>query len=286
MTDAVKVFVGCDPNGSDLEQMMVLEYSLRKNASLPIEIHWMQLSRDPKNPWFSSPARKQGWRTETWSTPFSGFRWAIPATCGYQGRAIYMDTDILVLCDIADVWNMDIKPGKIVAARAHVDSWLSCVMLWDCDAARAYIPTEDVLSADPHSHRDIKKYFARHPELIQPLDPTYNCIDGEGLPVDDIRILHYSDMGTQFSHQYSVSRLAREGREHWFDGEILPHPRKDLALLFDSYLHGALAAGYTLDSYRTEEIFGALVKESQQNYVGNRACPKVSLWSRLSLRKR
>ena len=28
--DVIKVFVGCDPNNCDLEQMMVLDYSIRK----------------------------------------------------------------------------------------------------------------------------------------------------------------------------------------------------------------------------------------------------------------
>jgi len=28
----IKVFVGCDPNNCDLEQLMVLEYSVRKHT--------------------------------------------------------------------------------------------------------------------------------------------------------------------------------------------------------------------------------------------------------------
>jgi hypothetical protein len=83
-----------------------------------------------------------------------------------------------------------------------------------------------------------------------------------------------------------VPRLTREGYQHWFDGEILPHPRQDLAAIFDRYFHEALAAGYTLDSYRACETFGPLVKESQKHYSGNRPCLKPSLWSKLALRKR
>ena len=44
MTQTIQVFVGCDPNNCDLEQMMVLEYSLRKHTSHPVNITWMQLS--------------------------------------------------------------------------------------------------------------------------------------------------------------------------------------------------------------------------------------------------
>ena len=62
MQEVIKVFVGCDPNDCDLEQMMVLDYSIRKHCSLPVEIHWMQLSRDPQSFWYSNPAQLPGWR--------------------------------------------------------------------------------------------------------------------------------------------------------------------------------------------------------------------------------
>ena len=52
MHNAIRIFVGCDPNDCDLEQMMVLEYSARKHASRPVEITWMRLSRDPASPWY------------------------------------------------------------------------------------------------------------------------------------------------------------------------------------------------------------------------------------------
>ena len=39
--DTIKVFVGCDPNNCDLEQMMVLDYSIHKHTSVPVEIVWM-----------------------------------------------------------------------------------------------------------------------------------------------------------------------------------------------------------------------------------------------------
>src|SRR3546814_5908886 len=68
-----------DPNDCDLEQMMVLEHSLRQHASLPVDINWMQLSSDPQSFWYSDSGIPAGWHTERWATPFSGFRWAVPA---------------------------------------------------------------------------------------------------------------------------------------------------------------------------------------------------------------
>lgn len=279
MSDPIRIFVGCDPNDCDLEQMMVLDYSVRRHTFRPVEITWMRLSRDPASPWFCDPRHKLGWRSEDWSTPFSAFRWAIPAATGFRGRALYMDADMLVRCDLAEIWDMSLAPDTIVAARRTGDCWLSCVMLWDCEKARdGYLPALDALRGNRRAHKEMKQLFARRTDLIHPLDARYNCVDGEGLPLDDIRILHYSDMGTQFSHRYAVPRLQAEGRAHWFDGEILPHPRRDLAALFDQYYQDALDAGLRLDDYRNSPPFGALVKASQKHYTGNRPKPRRPGW--------
>ncbi|WP_231755352.1 glycosyl transferase [Bordetella sp. N] len=278
MNDPIRVFVGCDPNDCDLEQMMVLEYSARRHTSRPLDITWMRLSRDPASPWYCDPARKLGWRTETWSTPFSAFRWAIPAVCGFRGRALYMDADMLVRCDLVEIWDMPMDPGTIVAARRDQGQWLSCVALWDCERARAHLPSLDALRVNPQAHKEMKRLFAGRMDLIQPLAARYNSVDGDGMPRDDIGILHYSDMGTQFSHRYSVPRLRAEGRKHWFDGDILAHPRQDLAELFDRYYQEALAAGHRLDDYRNTPAFGELVKASQKHYTGNRPGPARARW--------
>ena len=268
-TEIVRIFVGCDPNDCDLEQMMVLEYSLHKHASLPLEIHWMRLSTDRGSPWFSDPANAAGWRTERWATPFSGFRWAVPSACGFAGRAIYMDTDILALGDIAALWRTPIPAPAVVLARIERSSYRFCVSLWDCAAAKAHLPPVEALQREPESHARCTRYFEGHPHLVAAIDPAYNSIDGDRQPVDRIRMLHYSDMGTQFSHARALARLASEGRTHWFDGRMLPHPRADLAALFDRYFDEALASGRRLDDYRNRDPFGPVVKKSERRHRGN-----------------
>lgn len=287
MQDTVRIFVGCDPNNCDLEQMMVLEYSLRHHASMPLDIHWMQLSRNPASPWYADPDKGLGWRTDTWVTPFSGFRWAIPEICHFEGRAIYMDADMLVLGDIAALWRQPLQPGKtMIAKKGRKNRTRFCVTVWDCAAAKAHLPPLAALKASPQAHAERIQYFRDHASLIQPLPQAYNNVDGEDRPAEDIRILHYSDIGTQFSHPHTFRRLAAEGARHWFDGEVLDHPRRDLQALFDRYYDEALAAGYTLDRYRTSTPFGTIQKASQTHYTGNRRTRRVSFWSKLKLRTR
>lgn len=267
--DTIQIFVGCDPNDCDLEQMMVLDYSVRMHASLPVNIHWMRLSQDTTSFWYSDPARDAGWHTGRWATPFSGFRWAVPAYCGYQGRAIYMDTDMIVLTDIARLWQAPLDEGKVVMARSDTLPLRFCVSIWDCAKAQAQLPTLDQLRREPSAHARCLQHFRSHRALIQAIDPAFNCIDGEHQPIDRIAILHYSDMGTQFSHRLAFPRLAEEGKAHWFDGPVKPHPRQDLTELFERYYHEALASGRKLDDYRNVAPFGAVIKKTERHHAGN-----------------
>ena len=64
--DRVKLFVGCCSNGEDAESMAVLEHSVKKNSSLPVDITWMMQTHDETSPYY-------GWSTETWATPSQVF---------------------------------------------------------------------------------------------------------------------------------------------------------------------------------------------------------------------
>jgi hypothetical protein len=264
----IRIFVGCDPDDCDLEQMMVLEHSLRRHASLPLAITWMRLSRDPASPFFSD-GRGAGWRTERWATPFSGLRWAVPSLCGHTGRAIYMDADVLALGDIAELWRAPVETPHVVLGRRFSGEIRLCVSLWDCARAGAALPALAALQSDPRSHEACTRRFATTPGLVGDLDPAFNAIDGEGLAIEAIRMLHYSDMGTQFSHRLSMPRLAAEGRTHWFDGRVRAHPRRDLAALFERIHDDALASGRRLDDYRNPSPFGGVPKRSERHHRGN-----------------
>lgn len=266
--DIIKVFVGCDPNNCDLEQMMVLDYSIHKHTKQPVEIVWMQLSRDPSSFWYSNPETGEGWNTSKWATPFSGFRWAIPANCNFEGRAIYMDADMVVLTDLAELWEHSLDEQAMVAAKGEDDMVRLCTCVWDCEKAKHHLADINTLRHNPDSHFDMMKQIKAHPEWVERYTQSFNCVDGENLPIEQIKILHYSDMGTQFSHEFSLPRLQAEGQSHWFDGKIMPHPRPELTDLFRQYYQEALAAGYNIDNYRVTP-FGKIPKKSHTKYKGN-----------------
>lgn len=120
----VHIFVGTDETQSLAVQ--VLEYSIRKYASVPVRVEPLlnvpvPLPADPKN-------RPR--------TGFSFARFLIPSLRGFRGRAIYLDADMLVFKDIAALAQIDFPQG---AGLAYVPQPPDCarvsqfsVMVLDC----------------------------------------------------------------------------------------------------------------------------------------------------------
>lgn len=260
----IRVFIASSPDGIDAEANMACEYSIRSRSSEPVEIYWMQLTRDPESPWYSNPEKHEGWDTSNWVTPFSGFRWAIPAVCGYHGRAIYCDNDVLCLDDIAKLNNMTIAPGKVAVAKSERRF---CVTLFDCAAARPYSGSLDKL------RRGGRNLIKGNPKLVQEFtaDQNWNCLDGENMPVAKIKMLHFTSIDSQPNVPLAVARLAAQGKKHWFDSKPKPHWRPELTALWHQDYNAALAAGYKIETYIPVEVFGPVPKRSLQNYKGLRA---------------
>ena len=148
MNDVVRVFVGSD-RSQDLA-VDLLAYSIRRHTDLPVEVTSMTSLKlpEPKDV-------RQGSRTN-----FSFTRFAIPALCNYQGRAIYMDADMQVFKDIEELWTLPFegdekiqileeipeefqpKEGQVGAPKARKKQ--SSVMLLDC--SRLDWVAEDIIA--------------------------------------------------------------------------------------------------------------------------------------------
>lgn len=253
MTDSIRIFVGCDGNNGDLESQAVLEWSIRKHTIRPLEITWMQLSRDPASPFYSDGAN--GWQTQYWTTPFSGFRWAVPTLCDFAGQAIYMDADIIVRADMAELWDQPVPAGKVVIAKGGAHGQRLCVSKWDCAVAEAVLPRLGKLRDDPHAHRSLMHHFAAHPEMVAPfIGGDWNVLDLEPFDLANSRVkaLHYTSIPTQLHLKHALPRLEREGGRHWYGGVARANPRVDLQRLFDRLLDEATSAHYGIERYRRE----------------------------------
>jgi len=257
----IRIFVGCAANWEDAESQAVLEYTLRKHASEPLEITWMKLSRDPESPFFSDIAGG-GWNTSQWPTPFSGLRWAVPELCDFEGRAIYVDSDFIFLADVAELWRQAFMPGKAIIAKTH---GRLCLSMWDCARAKKFIPPLSALRPLRSNHQDMQTRIRQNAQLVQVFKNEWNCLDGEGyadLNNPEIKAIHYTSMSHQPHLPRAVARLKEHGVGHWFDGEVRRHWRDDICELFDKLLNEAISAGYSPERYETGDLYGPYRKRS------------------------
>lgn len=248
VSDKIRIFVGCAPNHDDAESQMVLEYSLRRHTSRALEITWMKLSRAPASPF-------SGWNTSTWATPFTGFRWAVPYLCGFEGKAIYTDSDVIARADVGTLFDLPLTAG--VAGKS--DGRL-CVSLWNC-AVAPRLTLSDLRNGVRWS--PIRQNF--------PVGEEWNCLDVEKYSdIYDPRIkaIHYTSMPHQPHLPLATTRLGLRGRKHWFDGKQTPHWRKDLIDLFMHEYFAALAADYTVEQYCRDPLYGDYQKGSVASLNG------------------
>lgn len=183
----IRIFIGTDPQQHLAER--AIEASIRRRTTGPYEITWMRRG-DPG--W--------DWGGAGWATPFTGFRWAIPEVCGYQGRAIYLDVDMLALVDLRELWEMDLQ-GRCAARPRRTD-----VILWDCAAIDP--------AADPKVQVD---------KGLR-LSPEWN--DCDTLRPGITKILHFTRLRTQFWRPYPERYAYDE-----------PHPDPAAVALFWEYAH-------------------------------------------------
>ena len=200
MTDPVRVFVGADR--SQLLAVKVLEHSIKRHASLPVEVVPMVdlPVRAPKDP--------SNWQR----TGFSFSRFCIPELAGYRGRAIYMDADMLVFTDIADLWTIPFEGAKVIIQEELLDAQQStqkagapkqrvkqcAVMLLDCDRLSWQI--EDIIDGFDQGKYSYKQLMAElcileESEICYAVPFRWNSM--EYYQRGDTALIHYTDMGTQ-----------------------------------------------------------------------------------------
>jgi hypothetical protein len=199
----VRIFVGTDQ--TQLLGARVLEYSVRKHCSRDVIFDTMLHVRHamPADP--SNQPR----------TNFSFNRFAIPGLAGFQGRAVYVDADMLVFRDFCEVWDLPFEGAKILYAPSSDPSRPKqfSVLLMDCEALDWDLDAiVRGLDAGRYGYDGLMKEMCiESPEAIRPgIPPEWNSLE-EYVP-GKTGLIHYTDMPTQ----PWVSRYNKHGRV-WVD---------------------------------------------------------------------
>jgi hypothetical protein len=169
----------------------VLAHSIRRHTPHPVEIHAIDngsapLPADPRHAPY---------------TQFSFARFAIPALAGYQGRAVYMDSDMLVFRDFAELWQLPFDGAKVlieIGSRDQRDRGKhTAVMLLDC--ARLEWRVDEIV-ADLGRRYDYNDLMAVDPllargEMLERIPTGWNDLDR--FDPERTRNLHYTEIRTQ-----------------------------------------------------------------------------------------
>jgi lipopolysaccharide biosynthesis glycosyltransferase len=157
------------------------------------------------------------------STEFSFSRFLTPWLCGYQGWAVFMDCDMLVLDDIAKLWALrDERYAVQVVKHVHVPkeevkflgavqtkyekkNW-SSVMLMNC--ARCTPLTPDYVNRASGLELHQFKWLEGDP-LIGELPRAWNHLVGYDAPRRDASLVHYTIGGPYFK-EYADCEYAAE----------------------------------------------------------------------------
>ena len=185
---SVRVFVACTP--TEWLPMRVLEYSIRETIKLPLQL----VALDTFNRVIPTPVTV----SNRPRTPFSFQRFLIPELCDYSGKAIYLDADMQVFSDIAQLWHLDFEGCDLLTvheANCGRRGQFS-VMLLNCSALKWKI--EDIVAALDSGELDYPSlmYEMRVASKIgRNLPATWNSL--EQFDEGQTSLLHYTDMNTQ-----------------------------------------------------------------------------------------
>ena len=213
----IRIFIGFDPR--ETVAYHVLSHSIHARASAPVSIAPLMLSQ------LGGLMTRE--RNSLQSTDFSFSRFLTPYLCGFEGWAMFMDCDMLVLEDIVKLWALrDDKYAVMCVKHDHVPkektkflgaqqtkyekkNW-SSVMLFNCAKCTALTP-DYVNSA---SGLDLHRFnWLGDDDLIGEIPHRWNLLVGydQSIPVDEVSNLHYT-IGGPYFHDYKDIDYAAE----WF----------------------------------------------------------------------
>lgn len=186
----VRVFLGTERAQYRAERTFVWSIEKVRDPARVYEIHLMRDLR--------------GFDRRRWLTGFTGYRFAIPAFAGGQGRAIYNDVDQIYLTDPAELFDTELGEHAFLALPPRGSKGMdTSVMLLDCARMSSIWTLED---ARHQAKKVLLERATARPDLMGPLDPTWNARDDE-YREGRSRLIHYTILHTQpwmpFPEQYA-----------------------------------------------------------------------------------
>ena len=198
----IRVFIGFDSR--EAVAFSVLSYSIQRRSSVPVAIAPIALSQ------LRSVLVRE--RHPLQSTDFSFSRFLTPLLSGYEGWSLFVDCDMLMLDDIARLWELrddryavqvvkhDHRPRESIKflgqpQTAYEKKNWSSVMLFNNRRCRAL--TADYVSRATGLELHQFKWLG-YDELIGALPARWNHLVGYDAPSDQVSFAHFTLGGPYF----------------------------------------------------------------------------------------
>ena len=199
----ITVFIGSG-NQSLLERK-VLIYSLLKHSQRSLDIRVFDGTNNTvimAGGSQTAPMSKELQRRNL--TEFSLYRYLIPQLMSFTGKAIYLDSDMLCLTDIAELVELPLEDKDFLCTKAYKDGngdlmWATSALLINCDRCRFDLPQIfSEIDRGLFSYTDFsqmgRSFLEVHPYLIGKLNGEWNVFDKHDAATN---IIHYTDLRTQ-----------------------------------------------------------------------------------------
>jgi lipopolysaccharide biosynthesis glycosyltransferase len=192
----LKIFIGWDsrfPEPAD-----VLRHSLLAHASIPLDIRFLKLDELDLNRVHDPRA----------STEFTYSRFLVPHLCGFDGKAIFMDNDMLCFADVKDLDDLDMdglalrvvkhdyQPGNTVKMYGCEQSsyprknW-SSLMIMNCGKLSLW--SKEVVAT--HTGAYLHRFQDIPDDEIGEIPNTWNTLDRMD---ETTKLIHYTNGGPWF----------------------------------------------------------------------------------------
>jgi hypothetical protein len=218
-SEIIKIFIGFDQTESVAWHTLVS--SIMRQSSMPLAIVPINLGnlkkifkreRDPKQ-----------------SNDFSFTRFLVPYLCDFKGYGIFLDCDMLLRCDIAEIFNVvQEQPSKAVYVVKHDytpreeikfhnsvqykyprKNW-SSVVLWDAGHISNKQLTPEIVNTASGLY--LHRFNWLEDDQIGDLDIKWNWLIGEyEEPPADVKNVHWT-VGGPYFNEYSTVDYSEE----WF----------------------------------------------------------------------
>jgi len=207
----IRIFIGYDSN--EVVAYHTLCHSILRHSSQPVS--FTPIARNTIENLYKKP------KGEKESTEFSLTRFLVPYLSDFHGWSIFMDCDMLVTEDIANLWNLRNADNAVMCVQHDYSptttrkflnqeqtvypkkNW-SSVMMFNNNLCRALTPTyvEEASGLELHQF----KWLEDADGLVGALPPKWNFLVGEEQMYDEgvPSLIHYTLGGPYFNDHRDV----------------------------------------------------------------------------------